>query len=132
MDIAVYEIELELNFGKYKGKSILAIAELEPSYLDWCAKNVDFFYLSEDTVSLIESIDGNLFGNKFKFSEEALTALTLKSKKLNLDIERVSYSTDNYLSENWEEDNFYALTDGMEGDWDEFTDMDDAWEIMRG
>ena len=51
---------------------------------------------------------------------------------LNFDIERASYSTDDYLSKNWEEDNFYALTHGMEGDRDEFTDMDDAWEIMRG
>jgi len=132
MALTEYQLESVLNFGKYKGKSIRTIAEWDPSYLDWCAKTVAFFCISEDTITLIESIDGTLFGNKFKFSEQALVALNEKSEKFDVAIEQFNDSSDDYMNDNWEEDNFYALTDGMEGDWDECTDMDDVWVLMRG
>lgn len=48
-----YFLESKLDFGKHKGKSIKEILETEPSYLNWCARNVFNFIIDNDEVNNI-------------------------------------------------------------------------------
>lgn len=56
-----FMLDQELNFGKFRGKTIKDVLCLEPEYLAWCADNVGFFrdeYLegkSEELKALIEN-----------------------------------------------------------------------------
>ena len=126
----VYQLNSVLNFGKYKGRSIEAIAKIDPTYIDWCSRSIDDFFISEDDASQIESIG---IGFKYKFKKETLTILNEKPEIMNKELEYLNNRNSNYENENWEEDAFDALTDGMLGDWDDFGgDIDDAMLYLRG
>ena len=38
----------KIKFGKYKGEAISTIMVNEPSYLDWCCKNIEGFKLNPE------------------------------------------------------------------------------------
>lgn len=46
-----YKEDTVLTFGKFNGKTILQVAQSEPGYIDWCAKNLEHFYLSDETIA---------------------------------------------------------------------------------
>jgi len=48
-------LETVFTFGKFEGNTLLEVVELQPSYLDWCAINLDHFYI---TKSVIEELSG--------------------------------------------------------------------------
>jgi len=51
-----YTLDTEFTFGKYEGKTVKEILELQPTYLDWCAINLDHFYISEEIIAEIKVI----------------------------------------------------------------------------
>lgn len=51
-----YTLDTEFTFGKYEGKTVKEILEIQPSYLDWCAINLDHFYISDEIISEIKVI----------------------------------------------------------------------------
>lgn len=51
-----YNLDTEFTFGKYEGNTVRQVLVLEPSYLDWCAINLDHFYLSEGVLEEIKTI----------------------------------------------------------------------------
>ena len=51
-----YTLDTEFTFGKYEGKTVKEILELQPTYLDWCAINLDHFYLSDEIIEEIKII----------------------------------------------------------------------------
>jgi hypothetical protein len=51
-----YTLDTEFPFGKYEGKTVKEILELQPSYLDWCAINLDHFYISDEIIAEIKII----------------------------------------------------------------------------
>lgn len=51
-----YTLDTEFTFGKYDGKTVKEILELQPSYLDWCAINLDHFYISDEIIAEIKKI----------------------------------------------------------------------------
>jgi len=40
-----YQITEIINFGKFKGKTLQEIFEVELSYVQWCILNLDHFYI---------------------------------------------------------------------------------------
>lgn len=52
-----YTLDTEFTFGKYEGKTVKEILELQPTYLDWCAINLDHFYLSDEIIAEIKIIN---------------------------------------------------------------------------
>jgi hypothetical protein len=86
-----YELESSLNFGKFKGSTIKEIAELEPSYLNWCAVNIDQFYLSEEVIDQIKELCP-----AFILSNEAISALNIKSAFIGSDSKEESIDGDEY------------------------------------
>ena len=51
-----YNLDTEFAFGQFEGKTVKEILEIQPSYLDWCAINLDHFYISEETIEEIRTI----------------------------------------------------------------------------
>ena len=38
----------KFGFGKFKNKTLQEVLELQPSYVNWCIINVDFFFIQAD------------------------------------------------------------------------------------
>lgn len=51
-----YTLDTEFTFGKYEGKTVKEVLEIQPAYLDWCAINLDHFYISDETITEIKEI----------------------------------------------------------------------------
>ena len=68
-----YTLDTEFTFGKYEGKTVKEILELQPTYLDWCAINLDHFYISEEIIAEIKVIKPD-----FTLTEEGNQKLTDK------------------------------------------------------
>jgi broad specificity phosphatase PhoE len=49
-----YTLDTEFSFGKYEGKTVKEIIEIQPTYLDWCAINLDHFYISDEIIEEIQ------------------------------------------------------------------------------
>ena len=74
-----YNLDSIFTFGKFKGKTVKEVIELQPSYLDWCLKSIDSFSISENVITEIKA-------NKpdFTFSSEALQKISIKNVKQQL------------------------------------------------
>lgn len=118
-----YSLETKFTFGKYQGKTISEVIELQMSYLDWCIINLEHFYLSDEVFEQINGISPN-----FHFSEQAQEMLRQKFEKW----EQEEDGQDTYETNDWdndhERDNFDALTDGQYGDYD---DWNGDWDTLR-
>ena len=51
-----YAIDTVFTFGKYKGNTVRQILDVKPSYIDWCAINLDHFYITENDIAEIKTI----------------------------------------------------------------------------
>jgi hypothetical protein len=68
-----YTLDTEFTFGKYEGKIVKEVLEIQPAYLDWCAINLDHFYISDETITEIKEIKPD-----FTISEEGKQKLADK------------------------------------------------------
>jgi hypothetical protein len=116
-----YNIETVFDFGKYAGKSVREVLDIQPSYIDWCIINLNYFYISQAEIDYIKSIKPD-----FTLSTTGLDALANKYREWNkiqmnivYDHAEYDYTDDGCGADdfNWEEEAFYALTDGMYGDY---------------
>lgn len=53
MDIKVYRLSSVLTFGKFTGRTILEVIELDYRYIIWCVDHLDHFYCDCEVISLI-------------------------------------------------------------------------------
>ena len=68
-----YTLDTEFTFGKYEGKIVKEVLKIQPAYLDWCAINLDHFYISDETITEIKEIKPD-----FTISEEGKQKLAEK------------------------------------------------------
>jgi hypothetical protein len=68
-----YNLDTKYSFGKYVGKTLREIIEIQPSYIDWCAINLEHFYIDEDVIDEIKALKTD-----FSLSKEGLTKLSEK------------------------------------------------------
>jgi hypothetical protein len=52
-------LESNFSFGKYEGKQVKEIIESDFTYLVWCAKKLDHFYLTSEVVETIKNLSPN-------------------------------------------------------------------------
>jgi broad specificity phosphatase PhoE len=116
-----YDLNTILNFGKFEGETIKEVAEIQPSYLDWCAINLDHFYIDEGEIEELKGINPG-----FSFSEEAKEKLAEKygnwedEQEYYADYENpYDYNQPDYYQD-YERDTFDALTDGQYGSYDDW------------
>ena len=74
-----YELETEFSFGKYEGKSLQEILEIQPSYIQWCIDNLDHFYISDQVIQKIKSIKPD-----FRLNQDSLDRLKEKKDFIKL------------------------------------------------
>lgn len=68
-----YDLNTEFTFGKYNGNTIRQILDFQPSYIDWCAINLDHFIMSEDAIEEVKKIKPT-----FAFSTEGIEKMNEK------------------------------------------------------
>ena len=51
---STYTFDTMLTFGKYKGKTIKEVVDINPGYLKWAVSNIEGFNLTPEIVELIE------------------------------------------------------------------------------
>ena len=73
-----YDLNTEFTFGKYKGNTIRQILDFQPSYLDWCAINLDHFVMSDDEIEELNKIKPT-----FAFSAEGIEKMDKKIEQWN-------------------------------------------------
>ena len=127
-----YEMDTVFTFGKHKGLTAEEVFQNNPSYLEFCALNLDHFFLSEEVIEEIKSLKPD-----FSLSQKALDRLEEKYDEWLQKDEPDQAPDYNYQNNrDLDRDNFWALTDGMLGDYDDWTDagldIDDAMTYMRG
>jgi hypothetical protein len=141
-----YDIDTVFNFGKYAGKSVREVLEIQPSYIDWCIINLDHFYIMPEDIDYIKSIKPD-----FTLSADGLSALADKYNewdKIQIylicypngkkpDNARYKYKkrdydyNDSYNDFDWKAETFEALTDGMCGDYyDDYGGDSDIESVM--
>jgi len=128
-----YDLNTVLNFGKFEGKTIQEVAGIQPSYLDWCAINLEHFYIDDEEVEALKEAYPS-----FSFSEEAKAKLAEKYEAW--ENEQEDYpdydSPDDYDRpdyQDYERDTFDALTDGQYGSYDDWReDGGDIDSLMDG
>jgi hypothetical protein len=56
METKFYDLDDELNFGKYKdsGKTVEDIIEEDPDYIRWCIENIETISFSDDIESMVD------------------------------------------------------------------------------
>lgn len=84
-----YFLDTEFTFGKYEGKTVRQILDLQPSYIDWCAINLDHFYLSNQMIEAIKSIKPD-----FIISDEGKRKLSDKYSTWEREQEQDDYDED--------------------------------------
>jgi hypothetical protein len=121
-----YYIESELTFGKYNGKSIEQIIEIQPSYIEWCILNLEHFFVSEDSIEEIKEIYP-----AFTLSEKAESILNEKLQEIiRLGEEAIQAEEFRDFCIQSEEDSYYALTGGQHGQYGKATDIDSVMDKM--
>lgn len=116
-----YDLDSVFTFGKFEGKTVREILDLDPTYIDWCSINLDHFYIDDDVIEEIQ-----LILPAFSISEEGQSKLFEKyqdweAAQAELDEQEEYNDYDYYDNYNDREaDIFDALTDGQYGDYDDW------------
>jgi hypothetical protein len=110
-----YNLDTEFTFGKFEGKTVREILNIQPSYIDWCAINLDHFFISHEVIEEIKSIIPD-----FSISEEGQNKLLEKYKTWENEQEDYDDYDDYNDYHDYERDTFDALTDGQYGDYDDW------------
>lgn len=73
-----YDIDTVFTFGKYDGMSVKEVVSIQPSYIDWCAVNLDHFYIDDSEIANLREISPG-----FSLSEEAVKQASGKIRALD-------------------------------------------------
>jgi hypothetical protein len=68
-----YTLNSEFAFGKFKGKTVKEVLELQPTYLEWFAINLDHFYITDEAITELKESQPD-----FNFTDEARQKLADK------------------------------------------------------
>jgi hypothetical protein len=66
LNVKNYSLNTKISFGMFKGKTIRHVLKVHPSYIDWCIREVDDFFITDKSMKSIR----NKFPN-FKLSSPA-------------------------------------------------------------
>lgn len=118
-----YDLDTVFTFGKYEGKTVREILELQPKYLDWCTINLDHFYISDEVIEEIKTIISD-----FKISEEGEKKLSEKYENWESELENYNddYSDYDYCERPTYENYNGSYAQDIEG-WSD-QDIDDVFD----
>lgn len=107
-----YNLESKFTFGKFEGKTLREVIEVEPSYIDWCSLNLDHFYISANTIEEVTKIVPN-----FTISEKGREKLAEKLETIQRENEEQENSRNDYYSDEYDSpDNSPYYNDSLDMD----------------
>lgn len=90
-----YDLETVFTFGKFKGKTLREVFEIQPSYVEWCCINLDHFYID---IGKLESLVSEKLNHLLRKNQ-----ITCSGKIKSIIIESItSKEAKNKLSEKYE------------------------------
>ena len=103
-----YQPNTQLKFGMYKGSTIENISKFNYNYISWCIANLDHFYISEETIEMLESkIKG------FRLKEDAIATLEIKRSQMHVSKTSDDYEYDYYDRRTYDDYNGSYAQDQM-------------------
>ena len=103
-----YKPNTQLKFGIYKGSTIEHISKFNYNYISWCIANLDHFYISEETIEMLESkIKG------FRIKEDAIATLEIKRSQMYVSKTSDDYEYDYYDRRTYDDYNGSYAQDQM-------------------
>jgi hypothetical protein len=74
MKIKMYNTNSTIGFGRFFGKTIFEITEIDPTYIQWCVEHLEHFLISEEVKdAILEKYP------TFKFSESFIKIMGTKT-----------------------------------------------------
>jgi hypothetical protein len=92
----LYRSDTLFEFGKYEGKTVWQVLDLQINYIDWCIININSFYL---TVYMIDAIKNR--NPDFKLSAEGEQKLKEKDARWKMEQESNPDDLDDEIIEFW-------------------------------
>lgn len=92
MRVKEYKTDSAVKFGRFNGKTLSDIVDMQPDYIEWCIIHLDHFYISEDTIDNLRELN-----SEFTINSQMLDILKEKSKNVytryrdNDDFDRSTY-----------------------------------------
>ena len=123
MRLRFYTPETVFSFGKHQGKTLAQVEQGAPYYVQFCVLNLDHFVVSRAWLEKMLEAKPTLI-----FSDEAWRKLDAKEAAYVEQVAAEQWRDDNYddsYSHNAEReeqrrDTFYAMTDGQDGDYEDY------------
>ena len=89
-----YKLDSVFDFGKYEGSKLEEILEKDPSYIEWCICNLDYFLITEeDITSITEAFPSFSLSGQ---AEEILSEKRIEFENESDNNEDKYYSSDDY------------------------------------
>ncbi len=73
MYLRFYDLNSTFTFGKFNGKTLKEVIEIQPGYIDWCAINLGHFHIDYEVMKQIRK-----FAPDFRISKEGQQILNEK------------------------------------------------------
>jgi hypothetical protein len=122
-----YTLDTEFTFGKFNGKTVREVLDLQPSYLDWYLLNLDHFYLSDETIEAIKQIKPNFLLSELANQKRQEKFETWEQAQTNHDDYRQHWTDDDLQMGDWDYDPMNPAHDPSENPWiDVFGPGDEA------
>lgn len=121
-----YNLDTEFTFGKFEGMTVSEVLKIQHSYINWCAINLDHFFIPDEVIKEIKSTIPD-----FTISEEGQKKLSEKYETWVK--EQEDYDDNDHYNDyqDYERDTFNALTDGQYGDYDDWRDGGGDFDSLR-
>lgn len=116
-----YDLNTEFTFGKYKGRTVQDVLNIQPSYIDWCAVYLDHFFITNETISELKSLNKD-----FSLTEKGLKRLDEKFDNWKTDRENYRKSKNYHHRERTFDNYSGSYAQEVEGWSDE--DIDDVFD----
>jgi hypothetical protein len=81
-----YKLDTKFSFGKFKGKSLEEVIEIQLSYINWCVQNISGFFISPEVYKKIKAKKP-----KFKLYREDIKEM---ASKLNISVDMYFFDYD--------------------------------------
>lgn len=103
-----YDLSTVFTFGKYQGKIVKQILDIQPTYIEWCATTLDHFCISDRVIEEIKAIKPD-----FTLSDEAIKKMVEKHS---------SWENEQETFEDYDEDYDDRNADYNQTDWSNYDD----------
>ena len=68
----IYDLDDQISFGKYSGKTIKEILDINPDYFCWCIENLGSFALSAEAMAVLSAAVEQVEDSVTKLNNERL------------------------------------------------------------